>query len=226
MSSLCFRACCVCLALSTGTAIAGQVSLPTTLDILLPDGEYAIVASCTFENFTYAATGDMPVPSQILVDALGSNGLTFVGPFYDLPGGVGNGASAAMLGFTVTGTLSGAVLAGDPTVQGAPGIASVTETFLDTGLPDTVDLQLDIFNNVSPPGDTALRVEDSTDFGTVIHFARVVKGILLLSQSTSERASLSMIEQQFTPEPSGIALTLLGLLCLAFSGWCRRCKCA
>jgi len=154
----------------------------------------------------------MPAASQINVVALGSNGLTFQGPFFDLPGGEGNGASDGAIGFTATGSFSGATLAGNPSVQGAPGVASVTETFFDTGLPDTVDLQMDVFNNIPQPGNTPLRVEDSVDFGTVLTSARVVKDILLLSQSENERATLSVIEQEFVPEPSSIALLVLGVI--------------
>jgi hypothetical protein len=108
-------------------------------------------------------------------------------------------------------------LAGNPSVQGAPGVASVTETFLETGLPDTADLQMDIFNNIPQPGNTPLRVEDSIDFGTTLTSARVLKDIMLLSQSQNERATLSVIEQRFVPEPSSMLLLLLGVMGVGFA---------
>ena len=214
--------CAICAILSvaiicSGTLSAAQVELPTTLDNLLPDGEFAVVDGLTFSDFTYVFGGDMPAASQINVSSIGGNGLSFQGPFLDLPGGDGNGASDAAIGFVVTGSFTGATLAGNPSVQGAPGVASVTETFLETGLPDTADLQMDIFNNIPQPGNTPLRVEDSVDFGTTLSTARILKDILLLSESQNERATLSVIEQRFVPEPSGVALLLLGMLGLVCS---------
>ena len=84
----------LCVATLSSSACAGLISLPTTLDVLLPDGDFAIVGDYEFDEFTYIAGGDMPIASQIQVSAI-RGGIRFTGPFIDLPGGPGNGASDA-----------------------------------------------------------------------------------------------------------------------------------
>lgn len=181
---------------------AGQITLPTSLDSLLPDGDFVAVGDLTFDHFNYIAGGDMPAASQINVEAA-VGGLRFTGPFLDLPGGVGNGASDATLGFTVMGGVSEVSLSGNPSLLGGlgTGIASVTETFAGIG-----DTKLDIYDNGSGVGLTATTTIAHTNSLTVI------KDILLLSTDPVQSATLSVIEQSFVPEPATMSMVLMGLV--------------
>lgn len=195
-------ACIAVLSLNT-TAFCGRIPLPTTLDMLLPDGDFVTVGDLTFDNFTYLASGDMPTPEQINVDALGDTGIRFTGPFLDLPGGVGNGASDATLAFTVTSgsLIDGVTLSGNPSVLAGPGSgsASVTETFVGIA-----NAKLDIFDIT-----TGLNTIDSVSIpGT--NSLSVIKDILLFTADPEQEATLSVIDQSFSiPEPSSSSLCLL-----------------
>jgi hypothetical protein len=81
----------------------------------------------------------------------------------------------------------------------------------NSGLPNSVDLQLDVFNNIA--GNAPLSIEDSTSFGTTINAYDVVTSIVLRTDSTAdERATLSVVEQVLVPEPAGILGLALGIL--------------
>jgi len=190
----------------TPTLYAGQITLPTTLDTLLPDGDFAMVGDLKFDSFNYIFGGDMPEPVQINVEAV-ADGIRFTGPFVDLPGGVGNGGSDATLGFTVTGGISQVSLSGNPSLLGGvgTGVAAVTETF--AGDPTT---KLDIFDQGAGVNLIATTLIPATSSLTVI------KDILLLSQDPVESATLSVIEQKFVPEPTTLSMLLLGLGTLGF----------
>ena len=68
----------LCVAMLSSSACAGLISLPTTLDVLLPDGDFAMVGNYKFDEFTYNASGDMPIAEQIEVSAL-RGGIRFTG---------------------------------------------------------------------------------------------------------------------------------------------------
>lgn len=197
-------------------ANADMVSLPTNLGALLADGAFTTVGGVTLSDFSYVVSSGegMPAASQISVTSQDGR-IRFAGPFFDFPGGEGNGASDATLGFSVAGQgITGAMLAGNPSLgNDGTGIAEVVETILDSGLSgetDKLQLSIDhIFVNNVP-----INVEDATTFSKPLNSFRVVKDILLLSTGpdpTRNRASLSIIEQKFVPEPAGSVLLVVGL---------------
>ena len=198
----------LCAFLLCSSAFSAQIPLPATLDQLLPDGDFAMVGDLKFDNFTYIASGDMPIPAQINVEALNATTIRFTGPFLDLPGGIGNGASDATLGFTVMGPgISEVSLSGNPSLLGGSGSASVTETF--AGFPN---VKLDIFDQLPPQNNMPLVNADATSLGATVNSLTVVKDILLLTQDPLISATLSVIDQGFTPEPTGLAMALVGFI--------------
>ena len=201
----------LCVALLSSPAGAALISLPTTLDQVLPDGDFVMVGDLTFDEFSYIASGDMPIPTQIGVEEI-PGGLRFTGPFLDLPGGAGNGASDATLGYTVTapGGISEVFLRGNPSLLGGSGNASVTETF--AGFPT---IKLDVYDETS-----GTFLEDSANLGTTVNRLTVIKDILLFTTDDIRAATLSVIDQ-VVPEPAGLTLALFGILGL---GVLRRSK--
>jgi len=197
------------------SANAAQVDLPIMLDKLIGGDDFVIIGDLRFENFVYPADsvvqGDMPFASQIAVQPTpGDSGIRFTGPFIDLPGGVGNGASDATMGFDVSVTsgaqIVSANLSGNPSLKGeGPGIAEVVETF--SGLNDTKLVIFDKGANLS--------LNASTDVAATTGLT-VLKDILLLTQSDTNAATISVIDQTFTvtPEPSTSALLFVGAMCI------------
>jgi hypothetical protein len=185
------------------------------------DDNFVQLGGLTMSDFEYTVGVGNALPttaaSEISVDALGNNGLRFDGPFIDRPGGDGSGASLYNIEYLVTGGASGARLAGNPSVENAPGDASVTMSMFDSGLPPEAKTQLVIFNNIA--GNTPLLIEDSSDFGTVVNSYRANTAILLRTDSqANERATLSTIEQVHVPEPASMGLLALGVLALVMLG--------
>lgn len=205
------------------SAGAAQVELPVLLDKLVGGDDFVIIGDLRFENFFYPADsvvqGDMPFASQIAVQPIpGDTGIRFTGPFIDLPGGVGNGASDASLGFDVSvvsgAQIVGANLSGNPSLKGDElGIAEVVETF--SGLNDT---KLVIFDK----GEN-LNLNASADIPATNSLS-VIKDILLLSQSETNAATISVIDQTFeiVPEPSSTLLLSVGALCVGLRRRRRR----
>lgn len=201
------------LAFASATSFAAQIELPVMLDKLVGGDDFVIIGDLQFDNFMYPADsivqGDMPFASQIAVQALpGDAGIRFTGPFLDLPGGAGNGASDATLGFTVTPTngasILGASLGGNPSLKGgASGIAEVVETFVGVD-----DSKLVIFDKSA-----TLALEDAVAFSAPMSSVTALKDILLLTQSDSNASTISVIDQTFvlTPEPSSALLCVAGL---------------
>lgn len=212
------------LTLVSVSSFAAQIELPTMLDKLVGSDDFVIIGDLQFESFTYPADsvvqGDMPFASQIAVQAIpGGDGIRFTGPFLDLPGGEGNGASDATLGFTVSSTsgaaISGASLGGNPSLKGgATGIAEVVETFI--GLDDA---KLVIYDKSA-----TLELEDSVTFAQPLARVTALKDILLLTQSDSNASTISVIDQTFelVPEPNAHAIAVIGLACLAVMRRRRR----
>ena len=185
-------------------ASAGQIALPTTLDKLLPVGDFAVVGDLVFDEFAYSWGGNMPDPVQISVVAI-NNGIEFVGPFLDLPGGEGNGASDARILYTVTGPgISQVSLSANPDLLGATGNASITEDFLN--IPDIK------LNSFDKPSEGIFKSFDSAGLGGTFDRVEVRKDILLFTDDDIISATLSSVRQEFTPEPSSLMLSVLGLL--------------
>ncbi len=202
------------LLVSVSSTFAAQIELPTMLDKLIGGDDFVVVGDLKFDNFTYPSDdvvqGDMPSASQIAVQATpNADGLRLTGPFLDLPGGEGNGASDATVGFDVSVTtgaqILSATLEGNPSLKGgASGVAEVVETF--TGVDDS---KLVIFDKTA-----TLSLVDTAVLSTPMSQLSVLKDILLLSQSDTNAATISVIDQTFvlTPEPSAVGLLMSGLL--------------
>jgi len=191
-------------------------------DLLVADAFASLNGGAvTLSDFNYGANGaGMPAASQITVRDIAGR-LTFSGPFFDLPGGEGNGASDAQIGFNVTGAVNGIALRGNPSLgNGGTGIAEVVETVFETGLdPNTNTLQLAVSHVLNPDPSTPIIVEQSSMFTSVVNSFRVVKDILLLSTGPdplANSATLSIIEQEFVPEPTSFALLIGGVAGLGF----------
>ena len=198
----------LCAVFISTPAFAAQIPLPTTLDQLLPDGDFATVGDLTFDQFTYTSGGDMPIPEQINVEAtVSSTGIRFSGPFVDLPAGIGNGVSSATLGYTVTSTvgISVVMLSGNASLVGGSGIASVTETY--AGFPT---VKLDVFDDPTDP--VPVIVETSADLGTTVNSLTVMQGITLFTTDPVSPATLQFTDHEFVPEPTGLVLTLVGFV--------------
>ncbi len=185
----------------------------------LEAGDTMTVGDKTFSDFSYLATGDMPISSDInvqgIIDCDGNYGIRLQGGFVDLPGG---GASDALVNFNVSVTpgagmqISDAHLAANLDVVGN-GLALVTETFL----PIFNNLDMTIFNN----GIEQL-LTDWVKFDAPVDSLPVQKDILLLSaEDGGIAAAFSFIDQTFSqvPEPS-----CLGILWIALAGLMFRRK--
>lgn len=198
--------CAACLFASA--ASAAEVALPTTLDKLLPAGEFAVIGGQTFSEFTYVFSGDMPSAEQINVEPKDGGGIRFTGPWVDLPGGTGNGASDATLGFKVADPsgIDTVTLGGNPAVLSS-GTASVVETFGATA-PNT---KIQVFDNALP-GDVPFQAYDTASLGTSVTELTVLKDILLLTTDPVDAAVLSVIDQEFVPEPASLTLVFAGLV--------------
>jgi PEP-CTERM motif len=167
-----------------------------------------------FDQFGYAATGDMPDASDVnvttIVDGDGNLGLRFQGAFVDL---FGDGGSDALITYRVMTTLPGFLisdvhLAGNPFVAGS-GAVVVTESFQ----PDDLSTMLGIFD-IEPGGNT-----NPTDFAFLavpLKTLNIQKDILSIASVEGSAATLSFVDQTFSqvavPEPSTISLFILGLV--------------
>jgi len=195
--------------LSSANAVTVSLS-----DLISSNGTFTS-GNLIFSNFSYTATGDMPIASNVtvtdIVDGSGFYGIRFQGAFTDLFGGQG---SDALIAFIVTPTqgvlLSDAHLAANTEIVGTPGdeegFVGVTETFL----PDDKNLTLSVYD-VEPGGK---QLTDFGYFGQLLGSVHVQKDILAISGKLGSTATLSFIDQTFSttvPEPATVMLMLLGL---------------
>jgi hypothetical protein len=199
------------LSLGSVNSHAGQIPLPTTLDQLLPAGNFAVVGPepDTFSNFTYSTSpvGSPPAASGVTVGEfhLGNeNGITFSGAFFAAPGAVVDYA----LGYTVTApaglSIFDATLSGVFSTFGGTGKVSIGETLFNA----VTGAVLGTLEISSPPGS----VSDTINFAGVSSI-RVQKDLILVGGS--DGASVSIINQGFSssavPEPASMAMLGIGL---------------
>jgi len=203
------------LALSLGSADAraGQISLPTTLDQLLPAGSYAVVGPepDTFSTFSYSTSpvNSAPAAGDITVREFAAgieNGLTFSGNFSAAAGTTVDYSIiyyvTAPQGYLITDS----TLSGGFSTFGGTGTGSVSEYLLNAANGSTVGTME--ISSPSPPGVTS----DPINFAGV-NSIEVQKDIVL--NGGSEGASISIINQGFSsaviPEPTSMALLGIGL---------------
>jgi hypothetical protein len=215
------RLACALAATFIFAALPAPVSA-TLLSTLISGSGTIDVGNLVFGGFNYSNTGDMPSDAGVTVTPYvagsGDVGLQFTGAFLSF---VGDGGSDAFIGFSVTETdvtklISGATLAGNPTVIGGTGVASVTETFIPT---DT-NLSLNIF--AVSPGSSHL--SDTGTFAVGHTQVIVQKDVLAFSATVGGGVPmLSFITQTFhevnnnIPEPGTIVLLGMGMLTLALA---------
>jgi hypothetical protein len=177
----------------------------TPLSVLIENPEATIVVGDKeFSDFSYSFTGDMPDASRIeviaITDSEGNFGLRFQGAFIDL---TTTGGSDALIGYTVSvldqgQSITGANLAGNPTLLSCVGSISVVDTFdFDP------ELRLQIFADRPGAG------TQSTDF---VEFEpaqsiRVLKDILAFA--TKGSVTLSYVDQTYRQVSVAEPATLL-----------------
>jgi hypothetical protein len=170
-----------------------------------------------FTGFNYSRIGDMPVPEDVLVlgfrDPDGNWGVSFHGPFVDLPG---NGFSDALIRFMVevapAQSNSGVRISDAHLFLGGVGMGpnsmfSVDESFL--GLDNT----LSAIRSTFPPG--ANKLSDVTFFDPLQQKLFVTKDIFAVAgDGSGQAARATVIDQSFSqtviPEPATLALAVLG----------------
>jgi hypothetical protein len=171
-----------------------------------------------FTGFNYSRIGDMPAPEDVLVlgfrDPDGNWGVSFHGPFVDVPGG---GFSDAMIRFIVDiaePQLSQGLRITDAHLfltgvgAGQNSMFAVDESFLE--LNETLNAVYSTFNaGVSD-------LHDEVIFGQPQTRLYVTKDIMAMAAANaSEPARATVIDQSFSqtiiPEPATIALAMLGV---------------
>jgi hypothetical protein len=195
-------------------AQAGQIPLPTTLDQLLPAGNYALVSSPTetdtFSNFAYTTSpiGTPPAASGINVleyHAGQEAGLTFNGAFTapaPPPGGTGPTLDYSIF-YTVTAPvgslMTDAILSGGFSTFGGTGSGSVLETITNA----LTGVSIGTMEIASPPGAGSATLEFAG-----VQSIRIEKDFSLVPGT--QGVSISIIDQGFSstgvPEPNSIVL--------------------
>ena len=198
----------VCVAFaSLGNVHAAPVPLSDLIN-----GQTIQSGDKVFSDFKYSPTGDMPSASTVTVEDFqdddGDYGIQFVGGFVDHPGG---DASDAVIEFNVSVAagvnmeISGAKLSANPAVFAGDGLASVTETFLES----VIDDKLVVYDFGG--GDDLLLAQ--TTFDQTFKTLPVQKDVILHATGDTGAVTVSLIRQSFAqvPEPSSVFLLLSGL---------------
>lgn len=197
------------------------------LSNLLVDGATLEHDGLTLSDWTYSQSGDpTPAADSINVESNGST-LTIQYAGNDFPNPEANSPGEeiiadGLLMFRVSGRpVTGVVLNANPNLGGGAGngsygevVEGITETPFD---PNVVDLTLFVENQ--PENSAFAPGPDSITFPEPISSFKVTKDIQLLAVDTG-RVTISVIEQQFVPEPAGLGMALVAAL--AGLGMMRR----
>jgi len=186
-----------------------------------------LVGDKQFTGFAYSKVGDMPASSGIQVlglkDPAGNWGITFQGPFADLPGG---GASDAMIRYMVeidaTNIRLGKKITDAHIALGGSGVGTNSAIMVDESFLES-NQTMHVFNSTINGGGSKL-TDDIPNLVPVGTKLNVVKDIFAFAADTSTLpARASVIDQSFSqsvPEPATIALA--GLVMLMSFGLAKR----
>jgi hypothetical protein len=215
--------------ISSGMGLAPWPARAAVLSSLVADQGSVQVGNLVFDQFSYAATGQMPSAASVNVnpifDAAGDPGLRFTGGFTDAYDGnpQAQQASDATLSYRVTSLaspLNDIHLFGNPQISGpGDGLMSVVETFQAGGLSP---VQLEIHDSVNN-GVASRKLQDEAMFGLLPSVQVVTKDILGLNLGGIPTASF--IDQTFStavPEPDSVLVLGAGLLAAAACDYRRR----
>jgi hypothetical protein len=203
------------VSLGSLSARAGQIPLPTTMDQLLPAGNFAVVGPepDTFSNFSFSSSaipaGTPVLPaSQLNVSEFHSgpeNGLEFSGAMFAPAGTIVDYKISYIVTAPVGQSIFDAFLGVTYNVPvGSTGLVSIGESLFNavTGAP------IGALTVSSPPG----TIGDMITFAGVQSIL-VKKDIFLLGGSLG--AGVSIIDQGYSsgavPEPASMALLGIGL---------------
>ncbi len=202
----------MCVTSSFAGIIPG--STPADLDYLVSDNTRSItVGDKIFDNFSYVFTGDMPGASGVAVssitDLAGNYGIRFNAFFTDLLSS--QGGSTATIAYRVRVLDANKVIVKahiEGNVNGGNnGLIDVVETFLPLGVNGEFTMNIYSQNNFS-------KLVDSTTFDKGYKELWVQKDIGALQITAGPIPHLSFVDQTFeqnvVPEPSTVALMLIG----------------
>ncbi len=190
-----------------------------------------VVGDKIFNNFTYSATGDMPLSSGVsvsgIIDNSGNFGIRFQGGFTDLLDQGVQKASDASITFDVAvspeGLMQGYLISdahlsgsgvGNFDLAGPGSFISVDENFVDND-PTIVGGITAFASNFGPGGQ---QLEDWIFFDNYYEKLSVQKDILAFSSGLGRLpARMTIIDQTFSqvPEPTTLGIACLGLACMA-----------
>lgn len=214
-------------------AQAATVLVPATnLGALIANQGTIQVGDKLFSNFTYTPTGDMPSAANVNVAGIQSNlgnyGISFIGGFTDLVGGV---SSDALIGYRVTVLdpnylITDAHLDSNLDSAGSVGSGRITETFSPV-IPNSP--LLGSFNtNFTADNNTSLQIHDDYVWGPPTGYTSIdVRKDILITTTSGVSVGLSFVDQTFSqtsivplPAAAWAGFSMLGGL--GFFGIVRR----
>lgn len=208
----------VALSLASVGAHAGQIPLPTTLDQLLPAGNFAVLSvppaleADTFSNFKFSSSAIPPTTPVLDASQVGvsqfhlanEDGLEFSGAMFAPAGTIVDYKISYVVTAPAGNLINDAFLGATYNVFGGTGQVSIGESLFNA----VTGAAIGSLSVSAPPG----TISDSISFAGVSSIL-VQKDILLVGGSLG--AGVSIINQGFSssavPEPASLALLGIGL---------------